>query len=112
MNVNEYLAANAVWFYRGKTGLEFKLRTPAIVCADGFTLSVQASRLHYSKPATDLGPYTHVEVAYPSGPAPELETYRNGGIYGFVPVALVDAVLAQHGGIAVPNWPVRSEVDA
>ena len=104
MNINEYLATHAVWFqFRdGLTGLEFKLRTPALVCADGFTLSVQASSLHYSKPATDMSPYTHVEVGDLYSVAPDLDPYYNGGVYAFVPVGVVDAIVAQHGGIAGP----------
>lgn len=39
---------------------------PAIECADGFTMSVQASRSHYCTPRNDVGPYTAVEVGFPS----------------------------------------------
>ena len=99
MNINEYLSFYATWLKPG-AGIEFKLRTPSLICADGFTMSVQASTLHYSKPAADHGPYTHVEVGYPSATVPELAIYRNGGVHAFVPVGVVDAIVAQHGGIA------------
>ena len=37
-----------------------------IICADGFTMSVQASEYHYSTPRrTDAESYTEVEVGYP-----------------------------------------------
>ena len=39
---------------------------PRIFCNDGFSLSVQASRDHYSIPRNNEGPYTHVEVGFPS----------------------------------------------
>lgn len=100
MGINEYLTTHATWLNPG-AGIEFKLRTPPLVCADGFTMSVQASTLHYSKPASDHGPYTHVEVGNPSATVPELAFYRNGGVYAFVPVGVVDAIIAQHGGIAL-----------
>ena len=73
---------------------------PWIVCADGFALSVQASYTHYCSPRTDRGPYSKVEVGYPTEESPELEEFDSGGVYGFVPVEIVDAVIEQHGGIA------------
>lgn len=33
-----------------------------VVCADGFTLSVQASDFHYCTPRSKEGPWTHFEV--------------------------------------------------
>jgi hypothetical protein len=43
---------------------EMKPILKPIKCRDGSTLSVQASRYHYSKPRDDKGPYTHVEVGF------------------------------------------------
>lgn len=71
-----------------------------ITCADGFDMSVQASKYHYCT-RTDTGPYSEVEVCFPSAPVAEFEEYRDGDddVYAYVPVAIVNAVIAAHGGI-------------
>lgn len=76
-----------------------------IVCADGHTLSVQASVTHYATPRDNRGPWTHVEVGYPTAqPEATWVRYRDGddwkGIYGFVPVELVREFIEIHGGEA------------
>jgi len=35
-------------------------------CNDGFSLSVQAGQSHYCAPRDNAGPWTHVELGYPS----------------------------------------------
>lgn len=42
-----------------------------IVCADGATISVQASNGHYCSPRNDAGPWYEVEVGFPSVKPPE-----------------------------------------
>ena len=49
----------------------FKHLADSIICADGENLSVQASRTHYCVPRTDQGPYTEVEVGFPSVSPPD-----------------------------------------
>ena len=79
---------------------------PPLVCRDGFNVSVQASATHYCQPRADSGPYTHVEVGYPSAPSDLLagyaedETAPTDTVYGYVPLAVVEALLASHGGVA------------
>ena len=54
------------------------------------------------------GPYTHVEVGFPSAkpePWTDWETYSDGGeptetVYGYVPVEMVTALVESHGGEA------------
>lgn len=77
-----------------------------IECVDGFSLSVQASAAHYCTPRTNEGPWTAVEVGYPSA-SPELilefaEDSENptGTVYPFVPIGLVEQLIALHGGVA------------
>lgn len=43
----------------------YRLR-PRIVCSDGFIISVQASYFHYCTPRNNSGPYSHVELGFPS----------------------------------------------
>ena len=86
---------------------------PLIRCRDGFRVSIQASRDHYCEPRDDLGPYTHVEVAYPSMwedlllPYTDNNTDRTPVICGMaptlyvnVPARVVREVIDKHGGMA------------
>jgi len=103
MTVNEYLAANNER-YAGSAS-DHPRNRKAVVCADGLILSVQASSTHYCHPRDDFGPYDSVEVGYPSEAVPELMMYAESPqtptatVYGYVPVELVDSVIAAHGGI-------------
>ncbi len=75
---------------------------PEMVCADGFRMSVQASRAHYCSPKDEQGPYRSVEVLPDEGE--ELFESRNGdgrGTYGWVPVDVVAKVITKHGGLRV-----------
>lgn len=90
----------------------FKVR-PSILCADGTTLSVQASVGHYCIPRNGEGPYTAVEVGYPSAPWPEAAEYKEDDsvddcdtVFAFVPIELVQAYIAAHGG-AVGIVPIE-----
>jgi len=74
-------------------------------CADGTTLSVQASSTHYCTPRTDSGPYSRVEVGYPTVDPPDTwAEYADGeypsDVYAYVPVEVVAAYIAAHGGEA------------
>jgi hypothetical protein len=75
------------------------------VCADGFQVSVQASSTHYCEPRDNFGPYTEVELGYPSEPVEAWLEYAEDPdrptttVYGYVPIEWVVQVLDQHGGI-------------
>ena len=87
--------------YQCVPGTNRKDAYPNIVCADGTSLSVQASQSHYSLPREDFGPYTAVEVGYPSADVPESwNEFKQGdlNVFAFVPVELVRAYVASHGG--------------
>ena len=76
---------------------------PKIHCVDGAIVSVQASEWHYCTPRNNHGPYTHVEVGYPSTNPPDLwAVYADGefpsDVYGYVPVELVEQFIESHGG--------------
>lgn len=81
---------------------------PEIECADGTTLSVQASTVHYSMPRENDGPYTHVEVGFPSVMPPWWNSYAEDKditetVAPFVPVGLVREFIDDHGG-SDNNW--------
>ena len=77
-------------------------------CSDGFSVSIQVGIAAYCAPRRDSLPgvnYTEVELGYPSAAVPEWIEYAEDEdkpvdtVYAYVPVELVDVVLAQHGGI-------------
>jgi len=83
-----------------------------VECADGFSMSVQASKYNYCEPRIDNAKvYTQVEVGFPSDYEPLLvpwvedpEAYTNT-VYGFVPVQVIVDVCAKHGGIVTGDLP-------
>ena len=83
-----------------------------IECADGFSMSVQASRMNYCEPRVDNAKaYNEVEVGFPSSPEPLLERYAEDQsnltetVYGWVPSQVVLDVLAKHGGVVSGDLP-------
>lgn len=94
MNINEYLKANR----KGRLCKQ-------VTCQNGLTLSVQASSTHYCEPRNNEGPYTHVEVGFPNRKLEALMEYAESftrpidTVYAFVPVALVEQVILENGGI-------------
>jgi len=77
---------------RGVLGLPLR---PKAVCADGYTLSIQRGLGWRSDEGC-------VEVAFPSAPTSELAPYaQSPGIEAYydVPLALVERIIAAHGGI-------------
>lgn len=100
---NDFIKANRKFWRMGDYQRAEIL--PHVVCEDGFTMSVQASSGHYCRPEEDDGPYTHVEVGYPSAIEEDLLPYAEddenptGTVYWRVPVGLVDDVIKKHGGL-------------
>jgi hypothetical protein len=92
----------------------YKLRrkpSGRINCADGFTMSVQAGFGAYCTPRPVgydyQGPYTAAEVYFPSErPEPWDQWERfcespddpTDTVYGYVPFALIEALIELHGG--------------
>ena len=68
-----------------------------VECADGTTISVQASQVHYSTPRSDYGPYTRVEVWQSSAPVTEFD-YDEEYPSAYVPVEKVIEFIDNHGG--------------
>ena len=88
-----------------------------VVCADGFTMSVQASENHYCSPRADGAEviYGRVEIVFPSEHEPEFDEYVEqledatinwtGSVYGWVPADIVALVIAKHGGMVSGQIP-------
>lgn len=100
------------YIYTVKPEIQPTLRM-RVMCADGFSVSVQASRYHYCHPRQDSGPYSQVELGYPSNrPTDEVMTYREDPtgsptetVYPYVPADAVMRLLAEHGGVVAGQLP-------
>ena len=109
-----------VWYNINKEGerspskeKEIKMikRYRRIVCADGFNMSVQASEASYSEPRNNSGPYTAVEVGFPSSEDSILLQYAENpdrptdSVYGWVPIDIVQLCIEAHGGMVFGELP-------
>ena len=88
-----------------------KLNTK-IICADGFSMSVQASGTAYCTPRkTGAVRYSEVEIGFPSSREDLLLEYAEDQgnptetIYGWVPANIVSLVIVKHGGIVEGQLP-------
>ena len=100
MNVQEYLNQSIPKF-------TFGIQSPrtSVTMNDGFSISIQASSMHYCSPRKDgLQEYDTVELGYPSEDEPILENYAEDPksltitAYSYVPIKLVDKLVIKHGG--------------
>jgi len=87
-------------------------RNKRVICADGFEMSVQAHFGAYCSPRIDNAEkYTSVEIGFPSKKEPMLMEYCDepstplDTVYGYVPVQVVNMLLAKHGGIVEGDVP-------
>ena len=87
---------------------------PRIVCADGFSISVQARSSSYCLPRKDNVPHTHMEGGFPTMiPGKELLEYAEGGefkdpcdtVYPYVPREVFEREFELHGGIVEGKLP-------
>ena len=68
-------------------------------------MSVQAGQSLYSSPRDVADSYEEAEVGFPSAEESLLTSYAEneenlcGTVYGYVPCAVIDAVIDRHGGI-------------
>lgn len=79
-----------------------------VLCADGYTVSIQAAPFHYCSPKRyfyDVTKYTHLELGFPSCTDELLDFYADDTdnlldtVYGRVPVDVVLALIEKHGGL-------------
>ena len=90
-----------------------------VVCADGFSMSVQASEFNYCSPRSDVGPWASVEVGFPSEREPAPEKYaedpsaeiKDGKVqtvYGWVPMSTIKDIVQSHGGQVDGDLPTSA----
>jgi hypothetical protein len=100
----------------GHPDYRFDIVRPYLRCKDGFSMSVQASRSHYCFPKLDGGPYTSVEVGFPTEKEELLMPFSSevcwwDNVYGWVPLSVVQQVIDNHGGFAQVSVDIANEID-
>jgi len=88
-------------------------RNKKVVCADGFSMSVQAFDGAYCTPRlNDAERYTEVEIGYPSEREELIMDWieiRDGvptdSVYPYTPVGVVTTVIVKHGGMVEGEVP-------
>ena len=92
---------------------------PWVVCADGFSMSVQAHGGAYCSPRVENAErYDAVEIGFPSESEPLILRYIEGdsarrgaepdpteSVYPYVPASVVTLVIAKHGGMVGGEVP-------
>jgi hypothetical protein len=79
-------------------------RVSRVVCADGFTMSVQADEFTYCDPRDSVGPWSKVEIGFPSERVEKFMEWAENDdkptktVYGWVPLDVVAEVVEDHGG--------------
>ena len=87
-------------------------RYERVVCADGFSISIQAGNGKYSVPRYEAIAYTRLELGYPNRPCPFIYKYAEDKtdytdtIYPYVPAEVVDTMIKGHGGIVSGECPM------
>ena len=121
MNINEFIVKyrdiKVLQDYRGtkmekqfEDGIMRRIMNPYVICNDDFEFSCQASYTHYSDPKGLANEYTQVEIGYPSLNDTLIAKYRedygwedecglSNPVYPYVPVKVVNELIAFHGGI-------------
>jgi len=80
-------------------------------CKSGFGASVQASETTYCIPRDNTGPYTHIEIGFPTASDPLIAGYADepdrptDTVYGYVPAGVFQALVIKHGGIESGSHP-------
>ena len=118
MKINKFIKDNLKVKYPAEEYSSLKevlttSRLPHIVCADGFSMSVQVGYSLYSTPKKVAKRYSAVEIGFPSEPEELIKEWAEflpfseedeepdytDTVYPYVPVKVVDKVLKRHGGI-------------
>lgn len=88
-------------------------RYKRVVCADGFSVSIQAHDGAYCEPRRDsyTAGYQSVELGYPNRPCIFINKYAEDSsrptdtVYAYVPASVVRKMLLAHGGIVDGECP-------
>ena len=97
------------WLNEGrKVTNEYHAHISRVKCADGYSVSIQASSGHYCLPRetfSDTALYNSFELGYPSAADNALLEHAEDvdnptdTVYGYVPREVIEQVITSHGGI-------------
>jgi len=117
-NVEEFL--EKTYKMVGVMGYQYQATRPRVVCADGYSVSIQAGKFLYCSSdrglREDSKRFESVELGFPSvedelindlAEDPECPTDT---VYGYVPVRLVNKLMEKHGGIWGVDFRNTNEV--
>ena len=99
---------------------------PRVYFTNGGDVSIQASSTHYCEPRDNFGPYTEMELGYPSRdtqiPESMLEYIEQGtnfgedgkldphdNVYPYVPISVIKELIELNGGVKSGNVPPMAE---
>ena len=91
---------------RGRRASDMLNFVPRIQCADGFNFSMQSGRYSYCTPRDDDGPWSAVELGFPSADDVVIRQYAEDAdaapetVYGWVPLDVVAKLIESHDGFA------------
>lgn len=87
------------------SGYSSRKKISQLVCNDGFKVSMQASENHYCSPRNNKGPWSSVELGFPSKGDDLIMEYAEDPhrcrqtVYGWVPIHTVAELVDKHGGL-------------
>lgn len=96
------------WMNEGRYWEGFRFFNRRVVCADGFSISIQANNGAYCQPRRDINDfsaYYEMELGFPNARDEFIAEYAEtpsdltGTVYPYVPRDIVEGLLNQHGGI-------------
>lgn len=70
-----------------------------IYLASGYNVSLVASEYTYCYPRDNYGPWTHLEVGFPSDDDSLIASYMSGDIGSYVPIEIIIQLIIKHGGL-------------
>ena len=83
-----------------------------VLCKDGFEVSIQANETSYCSPRTNnADKYEEVELGFPSMSEDLILDWAEDKdrptetVYGYVPVKVVNLMIAKHGGVVSGDAP-------
>lgn len=107
MTANEFIKKTRKVYTAGLLiGMNIEERRPRVICADGYSVSMQVGDGLYSEPR-EYGAdyYSEVELGYPNMEDDLINSYAEDWddytetVYPYVPVEIVDKLFEKHGGI-------------
>ena len=107
MTVKEFLATTIKSHKYPFSDEVIQENRPRLLCNDGFSISVQASKFHYCRPRLDgIQDYEAVELGYPSNEDELINDYAEDydyttSAYVYVPIEVVATLIVKHGVINI-----------